>query len=726
MPARHQRQRDALTRFRRSVMNRPVERGLIIQRTVNQFTPLRRATTERLATVLSAVDRILGHALEGVELVTKQDAPAGAPAWTDGVHVYLNVDGLPDLTEATTTSLITWLGANAHEVGHSLFSPRFGSPLYTAINARIEAGLNKNLLSTFNLIEDQRQERLLIAKFPPWRTYLTQGLIRLLTDHEIGADRLWPILVGRTWLPAELRVQAKADWSGHDPENELAKLVGQYQRLGDPGEDDADEAFRVLVDIDILLSTGQPSPSGCKPGYDVIGSLDADDDPDPMVLTADDDVVPSAGSAQDTQQLDDAAAAQQEGEGDQSGSTPAGDSDTDDVSDPSPDGNGETEGPTGDRTPPAADEATDLPTGGQVDPGTGPSGTPQQDAVDTLREQVIDQISTDKQVQADLANMEAALDNTGPRQSTLKSARDDGYNEVTPETRRLARDVAEHLRRLTHASLPQWLRRTDHGRLNVRRYLTRDVGDSFDTMFDKFEQGLQDEVSLDVTVLVDVSGSMSARVTYLVPADDVENVTTEEGPKPWERASEAVWAIQQAVEAAEGDCTVIGFDDTSTLISQTGRRAPSQVRRLVGRGNTDPVEGLRDTWRRLRTVEAANKVVVIITDGYWTRESGGDRLVEDLNQRGVVTVGVQIDPYLNRVEYRGSGMTPEKATEPARVQAWLEERRTYAQELSEQMGTMYTEIMDDTTKLVPLFERVVAEELIKKMSARDMATTVGL
>ena len=246
-------------------------------------------------------------------------------------------------------------------------------------------------------------------------------------------------------------------------------------------------------------------------------------------------------------------------------------------------------------------------------------------------------------------------------------------------------------------ALPYWERRVSNGRLNVGRFMTRREGDTFDTMFDRFQDGQQEDVSLDVTILVDTSGSMS---------DADRN-----GMTLAHQASQAVYAIQKAVEAAEGDCTVIEFNDASHLVSQTGYRPHlTRMKDLAPHGSTDATAAVKDTWMRLRSVEAYHKLVIVVSDGLWRR--GGD-VIRDLAKSGVVTVAVQLDPYYETPPDH-IGTRPGEDHDQTRAD-WLEVRQERAKVASRGMGCEYTMVVEDCREMVPLFETLVVAEMEKAL-----------
>src|SRR5215467_7922890 len=122
------------------------------------FTPYEVLRITRLARELRLTNQILSTDLDTVSV--EQNGPA--PAWTslEGDHVSFAALRMPK--PRSRTDVAVWLGTNAHELGHVLYSPRRGSVLMQRV---IEADRTfmTGLAQLHNIVEDQRQERLILA-----------------------------------------------------------------------------------------------------------------------------------------------------------------------------------------------------------------------------------------------------------------------------------------------------------------------------------------------------------------------------------------------------------------------------------------------------------------------------------------------------------------------------------------------------------------------------------
>ena len=658
--------------------------------------------TRRFERTMTVVDRVLSRNCVGMQVET---VPNPTPGWTDGATVTLNPWGLPSLVDLRggldTEALAVWLGINAHEVGHTKYTPPKHSPLKTKLDHLDTSGY-PGLVRLENFVEDQRMERLVGARFRPWRTYLSAAAMRLIVEaaasdaqsnraevaQQLEFDKIWPSVAGRTWLPIEVRRAAREAWEqAHGQADEVAALIGAYQLLEDPGYEDASDAVSILTRLHKLLRDLIPPeemPRGCVHGMtsnDVGSAMTAGDMPE--IGTADTADLDAAGTPSDLAALNGEA----DGEGDASG-----------------EGEAEADGEDSD-----TDGEDDADEGAGVGKGPGPKLPASiSDIVDTIAQAAARELVADQEVRADLESIAVSIKGRRSTATELESYWDRDSDdfarrrkqtiEADQATRHLAREVSDRLRHLVDETLPQWNRRVDSGKLNVKRYMLREVGDPLDDIFDRFQQGMQDEVSLDVRVAVDISGSMSSRYTHL-PQEKNPDGTFKPQPSVAQRAAEATWAIRRAVEHAEGDVTVYGFDYIGYVLVPRGKRTHNELLDVFpAGGGTDPKDVIEEVYRTLPHVEARHKIFVAITDGQWHGDTYG-QLMDELRHQGIVTIGVVLNPSLANPAVTGDPKVMKETTEACKAQL-------------EVMGTEYGAYMGDPHGMVPLFERVVGELML--------------
>ena len=226
----------------------------------DDFSPADLLRIERLGREL----RMVLELLSSFDLETVTIVNIGvAPAWTtmDGDHVYFSMKHMPLPTMPVDVAV--WMGTMAHELGHVLFSPWSGAPLMR----RAQEGERTFMLGISqlcNMVEDQRQERLLLARFAPWYGYLSAAL-----GHHLVADTesAWLLMCGRTWLPQSVRDKARAQFLTRRSvamADRVLSLVSDYQRLLDPGETESDEAWQILTELyDVFADAIPKMPRVC-------------------------------------------------------------------------------------------------------------------------------------------------------------------------------------------------------------------------------------------------------------------------------------------------------------------------------------------------------------------------------------------------------------------------------------------------------------------------------
>jgi hypothetical protein len=534
----------------------------------------------RLARELRLTDQILSVDLDTLSIVMDGQAPA----WTslDGDHVTFAWKKMPSPTGRL--ELAVWLGTNAHELGHVLFSPRRDSLLMRRV-LEAEQLVMPRLAMLHNIVEDQRQERLMLARFGPWRGYLTAALGHHLKGRN---DLAWLLLAGRTWLPANVRSQAKADFAavqGAWLAEEVAQLVGRYQQLTDPGELDSDEAFEILSRLHELLGKHMPElPWVCTVGYGPGDPDTSSPNADSVPLSADDPAADPDGQGRDA----------------------AGDTAGDDGKD----GHGK----DGDAS--KGDQGAGGGAGGSQ-AGNAPGGSDKP--IDRMRKDLkagarkqLEEDATADELDSILDALEEARDAAGDVEGLPPAGR---MMPATDRAHRLHHEVSDALLDLKDQSEPGWVKRVDSGRLNVRRLVDPNV--DYEELFDRYEPGQMDASEMEVALLIDVSGSMASHTRAL---------------------AEATWAIQQAVDDLDGRCMVLAYDaGPCKVLSQPSERPDDRMFLPGAGGGTEPSAAIREAWRVLSESTATNRMLVILTDGQWYGASG-DALIRAMTEQGVITV----------------------------------------------------------------------------------------
>jgi hypothetical protein len=559
---------------------------------------------KRLARELRLTDQILSFDLDSVQLVSG----GPAPAWTspDGSTITVDVSKMPGVH--SRKDLAVWLGTNAHELFHNLFTPRTTSKLMQRITDA-ERTVYPGIHRSWNILEDQRIERLGLSRYEAWRGYLVAALSHHIPVVDMFGDTsptAYLLVAGRTWLPVEVRTIARAAFvatnGGESVAVRAAKLIGDFQRLSDPGDLDSDEAWSIVEEFHDMFGRSIPAKGGCgstpiRDGdpeageYQPVSYPAADEpEPEPDDDESDDDDGDASGDGSDDDDESDDDDGESGGESDDEG---------DDESDDGDDG----DGGAGDDDESDDDDETDD--GGESDgrsddndgdgDGDGVSGN--EDDERTMREAMkdaVDEALSDEETADDLDRVFDQVRHGAPGGGDLPKSIG-VYQELPDTARLLARDVSDVLSAIKDDNEAGWIRRTDSGRFSVDRWATDPDWDA-DNVFDRFQAGAMDASGLEVVLLCDVSGSMGRQVYPM---------------------SEAVWAIRTAVDRIDGSCTVLGFGDAGSVIAYPNERPDGRMFVPNLEGSTEPTEACREAHWIMAGSDKANKIVLCLTDGQW-------------------------------------------------------------------------------------------------------------
>jgi len=593
-----------------------------------KLTPRELVRLQRLARELRLTDQILSIDMDTVTV----EASGPAPAWTtlEGDKVSFNWAKMP--TPWQKVDVAVWLGTNAHELGHVLFSPRRDSTLMFRV-LESERSFLPGIANMHNIVEDQRQERLVLAKFGPWRGYLTAALSHHLVSDDANA---WLLLAGRTWLPDEVRSAAKARMvfrQGQRFTDEVTRMVGEYQLLMDPGESDADEAWQILQDLVALFDDQQPTGNGGCGGFVSVGgepNIDGNPGDGPPVASdpaADPDADSDSDGGSGPEEGDDG------GDGDQGSGSGPGDSQKGDADE------GQQPGDEAGKTPTTRSDGQQGQGGDSGSPGGGAGNRPgskpisQKDIREKLRDAAKGQIDEDAQASEELGSVLDALDYGRGGGEDAEGERPIGrWIPADDAARRLRAEVSDALLDIKDETEPGWLKRVESGRLNVRRLV--DPYCDADELFDRYEPGMMDASEMEVMVLLDVSGSMGSQMKAL---------------------GRAAWAIRHAVDDLEGRCTVICYESgPHRLLAEPGQRPDDRMFIPSAMGGTQPKSALLESLRVLTSSDAKNRLLIVLSDGEWfgtsklVRGPGGSmkweqhddaaEVIEAMGQMGVTTV----------------------------------------------------------------------------------------
>lgn len=552
-----------------------------------EYSPRTLLRLGRMGRELRLTDQMLSDDLDTVTIV--EDGPAIAWTSPDGSHVTFNLSRMP--RPDTALDVAVWLGTNADELGHVIFTPREDSLLMRRVKVGNDV-LMPSLHKLWNIAEDQRQERLLLARFEPWSTYLKAAL-----GHHLKADSdtAWLLMCGRTWLPDAVRAQARAAFVARRSDtvaDQVANLVGEYQSLLDPGEGDNVEAWDVLEQLYAIFGDDLPQmPQVC--------SSVSVGEPDTGEPTGD----PFPTAAEDPDPSDD------------------GDDDADVGDDDADDGDDDADGDDGDGDEDDADGQSASSTSA---PATKQSNQPgsfnNQSVKRQLKQDARHEIDHDPKQHDEVKEVLDALDYGRPGDEAEGDPSIGKYGDASDAAHRLHHEVGDALLELQAESDPGWERYVDSGRLKPIRLMQKQIDP--ERLFDRFSPGRGDATDVEVVVLLDVSSSMHTKTVQL---------------------GESAWAIRRAVDDVEGLSTVFTYHQQHQVMAKAQERPDMRMFTPTATGGTEPSSALRQAHRLLAESDKRIRIMVILTDGDWETPTKSEVYIAAMREEGIVTVLAFLD-----------------------------------------------------------------------------------
>ena len=557
-----------------------------------------------LCRVYEQADRVL----TGDPLIVNVMPDGPAPAWSDGAAIYINQKEITDMDLETLTQVT---GLNYHELAHHFYTPRKGTEL-------IKWVLQNDLMEATNILEDQRIETLLVARYPSVAPYLIATCARWLGEGD-DVSGVYPLIRGRRYLPVELREAYRDEFTFPELLPTISNIIDEYRLLAFPRDYAKarvliqrfnDEVLKPFRDKNIPLDGG---PNGCGQRS-------------PMSKGR-----PEPGKSQekDAQRAGNMGTSEKAYKGKPSTNTNKQDSKST---------------PTQNMPVPqsAADalalrdavieSSKDAPPSTEAGTGHHESKGGIPDNINDMLDNAINDVYNNKAVQQDIkAKQRVIVGGDGKYEGSVKTGKFD-LTDVPQESMLSYRKFARELERLRDECEPGWSRETPTGRLNVQRVIN---GCEIDEAFDRWEEGT-DGADVEAVILVDRSGSMGSNNND-------------------KHASLACWTIKRSLESIGAPVTVFAFDDQNEIAYKPQELAHKlRYKFIYGSGGTNPYGSLIAAEQVLMASRKKNKMLFIVTDGVFNHEMN-DEVIERISKRGILTAMTLIMENRDLEYYEGRG-----------------------------------------------------------------------
>lgn len=548
-----------------------------------------------LAVILRGYARtLMGSDRLTVEFCENLPAPARL---VDGSRVEINADnftGLEDLANVAST-----YGTVLHELGHFEYSPPMHDPL-------TQWAIEHRVFPAMNLLEDMRLETRLARRWPTVAAWFDVVVSKYVLDEGV-TDGSWLFLAGRETLSRPLRVEAARLYSGDA--KHAAALATEYTRLV-PSRD-KERAQEIITEYSALLKehkTNDPFH-----GEESTHNTPLTEDTQAEEGLGEGDTDFESGQSDDSQD-------QSPTDFEDGGESGSPSEDGDEAADEGQDEPGKGSSQPGDKEGQADDSSQDSEQSGESAPDEREEASPEQSrSAGTASNEKAKELAQDA--------LDKALDEVRERvESDLKRLQDadlerdvisrfNGESLPVPvEFQALSASFERELKVLRGLAAPGFEERKRSGRINTRRYVAN--RDNPRRVFDRFNPGSREAVSLHVDILIDQSGSMGAQ---------------------GKRAGFMAWAIKRALDSlGTATSSVIAFGSTSSVVYGPEQRVPAATAvNSFTAGGTNVAPAMAQALRHCHRAKARYKAVFVLTDGAW--RANPEEEITRLHEKGVYT-----------------------------------------------------------------------------------------
>lgn len=589
-----------------------------------------------LARVYQGADRIL----TGDPLVVNIVDSGPAPAWSDGASITLNAEYINEMDLET---LVQINGLNYHELAHHLYTPRKGTPL-------VQWVIENDLFQAFNILEDQRIDTLLCARYPSIMPFLEATVLRYLADKPEEAIGNYLVVRGRKYLPVEVRQGFRDIFIRPDLIPAICRIVDEYRVLAFPRDyARAQELIKQLYDEVLVhlpipcsggvsqcghrspIQKGRPEP-GKMQEYDSKRAKGMGVDEAPYVPMTAEEKQAADEMLDSIDRMSNAPGNVNDGEEEES--KPLGEDPLADLLDQ-----------IQSSEQALAKREQSIYTTPSVGQGHVDSVGGIPDDLQITLNNALNKVHERKDVLADVKRKQSIV--IGGDDKNVETGRAGKFDKAdVPSAAMVAyRKFAHELQKLRDDAEPFWVKEMPSGKLNVPRLMRGGV--EIDKAFDRWTEQ-DDSTDIEAIICVDRSGSMGSGNND-------------------QMASIACWTIKRALEHINCPVTVYAFDDkTEVAYTRTEKADKTQFKFIYGNGGTEPYESLILAEKTLMASTRSNKMLFIITDGVFNTNKN-DEVIARMAKRGILTSLVLI---MRTKDYLDAKQSNEIAIAEGRSARW--------------------------------------------------------
>lgn len=525
--------------------------------------------------------------------VKVENSSIEAPAWSGANEIVFNSRLLGDLN--TPKEIAGIRGLDLHEISHILYTPRNGSELGDYV-------IENKLWFAYNILEDQRIESLFTTRFPSTVEWFTATILIHFVENPEAWKTSYPLLRGRRYLPADIREKSRLVYPEQDKIADICRIIDEYRTLLFPA--DTERAKELIKEFSELLpkqdggsGEGENKGEGDGKGSGTITVKVIGKDPFGHGERPHEGIESSVNSRplNPKQQVRDRDRMKSLDKPDDLEIT----IDLSDISENSSDNKSENK---------SENKSTDK---------SNSAGDTDSPVSDVLNDMLNDILSDEKIATEinDIIRQIGGLPSLATNNSTQPEQVDYHSLSVDMKTAQASVKFAREIERLRSTFDPFWEKYQSQGRINVERYIR---GDELDTIFDRFNEGIEDATEIECVIALDRSGSMSGSKSA--------------------SAYQAMYAIKKALDRINANTTVLTFNHESQTLYTSGDRATNVIRNAGVSGGTDPDHAIKYATKLLAESKKPVRIFFAITDGEWGGNANDHHeAIKRMGRAGVLT-----------------------------------------------------------------------------------------
>lgn len=603
-------------------------------------------------------------------------------AMSYGNDITVNTTAIKHPTSAEGIASI--LGLNYHELAHVFFSPGSVSNLSSAYvpsgAGRQSAKVHTKFGHAYRILEEGRIETLMGAKYPNMRKYFAYPIFSIMlkgTSQE-ELDNRHLLLHGRRYLPRKIRDTYRKFFEqkyGETAAREFEKLIDEYRVIPLTSAGEYTKAAYVIQKFAKLLEkynvvspdthdeSGGSSDSGDLQEQQQVAQKAKEETKEQDKKEKDPD---TDGSGFNQEKEEGEGDEQQQGSGSDADDDSSDGSGEEDSSDSSEDGSGsgddQDQDGSGEESSGSGSEASDgkqsgsskdvegsdsskrsnpsssQRSGSGVGRGSDPiDKTPETFSKNDLKQalaDLMDDVLDDEEVSSEISRFQNAMDDQrgmGSILGVVAEKNEKYFRSVTPEMINRSGRISDELRQIWAKMDSGWNYGTSEGpRLNMERASLAQEPEDYESIYDDWEPGQQENSGLEVVIMGDRSGSMASQIYppgthyYDYDYDEMENL-----PDLVKTVSKNIWELMHALQEIDAHVTVLTYDSYCYTLYERGELVSTAgYYELKAQGGTSPTDAFNEARRILGSSEMPNKLLVNFTDGSWSasQEEIGDTL----------------------------------------------------------------------------------------------------